>query len=43
MTISSIHNLCYYVPDEDKPMAVAVKNSTADPIVGNYDVLAYKR
>jgi hypothetical protein len=30
------------VPDEDKPMAV-VKNSTADPIVGNYDVLAYKR
>ncbi|MFT4973953.1 MAG: hypothetical protein ACI9JY_003166, partial [Saprospiraceae bacterium] len=30
-------------PDEDKPMAVAVKNSTADPIVGNYDVLAYKK
>jgi hypothetical protein len=30
-------------PDEDKPMAQAVKNSTSDPIVGNYDVLAYKK
>jgi hypothetical protein len=30
-------------PDEDKPMAKAVQNSTADPIVGNYDVLAYKK
>jgi hypothetical protein len=30
-------------PDEDKPMAIAVKNSTSDPIVGNYDVLAYKK
>jgi hypothetical protein len=30
-------------PDEDKPMAQAVKNSNSDPIVGNYDVLAYKK
>lgn len=30
-------------PDDDKPMAQAVKNSTSDPIVGNYDVLAYKK
>jgi hypothetical protein len=30
-------------PDEDKPMAKAVQNSTADPIVGNYDVLAYNK
>ena len=30
-------------PDEDKPMAQAVKNSTSDPIIGNYDVLAYKK
>ena len=30
-------------PDEDKPMAQAVKNSSADPIIGNYDVLAYKK
>jgi len=30
-------------PDEDKPIAQAVKNSTSDPIVGNYDVLAYKK
>jgi hypothetical protein len=29
-------------PDENKPMAQAVKNSTSDPI-GNYDVLAYKK
>jgi hypothetical protein len=29
-------------PDENKPMAQAVKN-TSDPIVGNYDVLAYKK
>jgi hypothetical protein len=29
-------------PDENKPMAQAVKNSTSDPIIGNYDVLAYK-
>jgi hypothetical protein len=28
-------------PDENKPMAQAVKNSTSDPI--NYDVLAYKK
>jgi hypothetical protein len=30
-------------PDEDKPMAQAVRNSTSDPIIGNYDVLAYKK
>jgi hypothetical protein len=30
-------------PDEDKPLAKAVKNSTSDPIIGNYDVLAYKK
>jgi hypothetical protein len=27
---------------KNKPMAQAVKN-TSDPIVGNYDVLAYKK
>ena len=30
-------------PDGDKPLAQAVKNSTSDPIIGNYDVLAYKK
>ncbi len=30
-------------PDENKPMAQAVKNSTSDPIIGNYDVLAYNK
>jgi hypothetical protein len=30
-------------PDTDKPMAQAVKNSTSDPIIGNYDILAFKR
>lgn len=30
-------------PDEDKPLAQAVKNSTSDPIIGNYDVLAFKK
>jgi len=30
-------------PDEDKPMAQAVKNSTSDPIIGNYDILAFKK
>jgi hypothetical protein len=30
-------------PDENKPLAQAVKNSTSDPIIGNYDVLAYKK
>jgi hypothetical protein len=30
-------------PDEEKPLAQAVKNSTSDPIIGNYDVLAYKK
>ena len=29
--------------DESKPLAQAVKNSTSDPIIGNYDVLAYKK
>jgi hypothetical protein len=24
-------------------MAQAVKNSTSDPIIGNYDILAFKR
>ncbi|MFV8335912.1 zinc-dependent metalloprotease [Flavobacterium sp. RSP29] len=30
-------------PDGDKPMAQAVKNSTSDPIIGNYDILAFKK
>ncbi|NBW28229.1 MAG: DUF5117 domain-containing protein [Flavobacteriaceae bacterium] len=30
-------------PDEDKPLAKAVKNSSLDPIIGNYEVLAYKK
>jgi hypothetical protein len=30
-------------PDEDKPIAQAVKNSTSDPIIGNYDILAIKK
>ena len=30
-------------PDEDKPMAQAVKNSTSDPIIANYDILAIKK
>ena len=30
-------------PDEDKPITKAVKNSSADPIIGNYEVLAYKK
>ena len=30
-------------PDDDKPMAQAVKNSTSDPIIGNYDILAFKK
>lgn len=30
-------------PDEDKPITKAVKNSSADPIIGNFDVLAYKK
>ncbi|WP_130733675.1 zinc-dependent metalloprotease [Flavobacterium sp. J27] len=30
-------------PDEDKPIARAVKNSSSDPIIGNYDILAYKK
>lgn len=30
-------------PDEDKPIVKAVRNSSADPIIGNYEVLAYKK
>lgn len=30
-------------PDEDKPITQAVKNSSADPIIGIYDILAYKK
>nr|WP_315183198.1 zinc-dependent metalloprotease [uncultured Flavobacterium sp.] len=30
-------------PDEDKPMAQAVKNSTSDPIIANYDILAIEK
>ncbi|WP_338410377.1 zinc-dependent metalloprotease [uncultured Flavobacterium sp.] len=30
-------------PDEDKPISLAVKNSSADPIIANYEVLAYKK
>ena len=30
-------------PDVDKPIAKAVKNSSSDPIIGNYDILAYKK
>ena len=30
-------------PDEDKPIAQAVKNSSADPIIGNYEILAFKK
>ncbi len=30
-------------PDEDKPIARAVKNSSSDPIIGNYEILAYKK
>jgi len=30
-------------PDSDKPISQAVKNSSADPIIGNYDILAYKK
>ena len=29
-------------PDEDKPITKSVKNSSADPIIGIYDILAYK-
>jgi hypothetical protein len=29
--------------DEDKPIVKAVKNSSADPIIANYEVLAYKK
>jgi hypothetical protein len=30
-------------PDTDKPISQAVKNSSADPIIANYDILAYKK
>lgn len=30
-------------PDVDKPISQAVKNSSADPIIGNYEILAYKK
>lgn len=30
-------------PNEDKPITQAVKNSSSDPIIGNYDILAYKK
>ncbi|WP_264549962.1 zinc-dependent metalloprotease [Flavobacterium sp. N2820] len=30
-------------PDEDKPITKSVKNSNADPIIGMYDILAYKK
>ncbi len=30
-------------PDEDKPIFQAVKNSSSDPIIGNYDILAFKK
>ena len=30
-------------PNEDKPITQSVKNSSADPIIGIYDVLAYKK
>lgn len=30
-------------PDEDKPIGQAVRNSSADPIIGNYEILAYKK
>lgn len=30
-------------PDVDKPISQAVKNSSSDPIIGNYDILAYKK
>lgn len=30
-------------PNEDKPITKAVKNSSADPIIASYDILAYKK
>jgi hypothetical protein len=30
-------------PDENKPITQSVKNSSADPIIGIYDILAYKK
>ena len=30
-------------PNEDKPITQSVKNSSADPIIGIFDVLAYKK
>lgn len=30
-------------PNEDSPITKAVKNSSADPIIGNFDVMAYNK
>ena len=30
-------------PDGDKPLAQAVKNSSSDPIIGSYDIMAIKK
>lgn len=30
-------------PDEDKPITKAVRNSSSDPIIGNYEILAFKK
>ncbi|WP_291107024.1 zinc-dependent metalloprotease [Flavobacterium sp. UBA6195] len=40
-----VRSITYVIatPDEDKPITKAVKNSSADPIIGNFDVLAYKK
>ncbi|MFN7045655.1 MAG: zinc-dependent metalloprotease [Flavobacterium sp.] len=40
-----VRSITYIImtPDEDKPITKAVKNSSADPIIGNYDILAYKK
>ena len=40
-----VRSITYVIstPDEDKPITKAVKNSSADPIIGNYEILAYKK
>ncbi|UOX33138.1 zinc-dependent metalloprotease [Flavobacterium sediminilitoris] len=30
-------------PDEDKPITKAVRNSSSNPIIGNYEILAFKK
>jgi hypothetical protein len=30
-------------PNEDSPITQAVKNSSADPIIGNFEIMAYKK